>query len=245
MTPTEEDLGRREHDRVRLALQVAYRSTGSFLVSYSVDLSQGGLFLETKSPREVGTELDLWVAIPGAEEDVRLKGTVVWTRRDAMPGLPAGMGIQFHGVEESCGSLIDLLVRHFSGLRVLVASPSERVRAQLVRQLRTALAATLVERELRVPLMDSDEEPFDLVALDLGEGDEIGLAAVADLAGRASAVAVVAMSSHPRARQLALDRGAHEVIGSPPSLSELRGAAIRALGRPQVMGSDSMEADRR
>ncbi len=165
--------GRREHRRVRLALQVSYRSKGSFLVSYSVDLSQGGLFIETTSPRPVGTELELWLAIPGVDQDVRIKGAVVWIRRSQQGDQPPGMGIQFQQVESDCGHLIDQIVRHFSGIRGLVASSSARTRGQLRRMLRAALTIQIDEHELELPYSARGQDPYDLVIVDLGDGDEV------------------------------------------------------------------------
>ncbi|MFH2010525.1 MAG: TIGR02266 family protein [bacterium] len=236
--------GRRQHLRVRLPLQVAYRSTGSFLVSYSVDLSQGGLFLETTRPREVGTELDLRLAIPGAEEDVRLRGVVQWIRTESAHGQPPGMGIEFQDVEQSCGKLIDSLIKHFSGVRILVAATAPRHRAQLSRQLRSALAATIDEHDLSHPeFAVTTGEPYDLVAIDLGDGDEIAYQLLEDVLRAEEPIAVLAMTAHPRVRQQARDMGAQEVIGSPPGMSELRAAVLKALGRPLALRADQMEDD--
>ena len=69
---SESTITRRAHERVRLSLEVAYRSTGSFLISYTVDLSRGGLFVHTADPGPVGSSLELRIAIPGVDEEVRL-----------------------------------------------------------------------------------------------------------------------------------------------------------------------------
>ena len=237
--PTDEEIAsRRAHRRVRLALEVSYRSTGSFLVSYSVDLSSGGLFLETEQPRQIGTELELWLSIPGATEEVRLKGDVVWVRQESRPGQPAGMGIQFQDVEGGCGQLIDSLVKQFSGLRVLVYSASTRVRNQLNRLLRTSLAATVDEFDLDKLPFEAPTVPYDLMAIDLGNGDEKALQLLKDVVGGGYRAAVIALSAHPRFRQEALDLGADEAIVSPPILSELKAVAIRALARPLALPSE-------
>lgn len=241
MDPSDNQTGRREHRRVRLALQVSYRSTGSFLVSYSVDLSQGGLFIETTQPRKVGTELELWLAIPGAQQDVRLKGTVVWIRRKATVDQPPGMGVQFLQVENDCGQLIDQLIRHFSGLRGLVASASSRTRGQLRRMLRAAMMIHIDEHELDAPYDLGGQDPYDLVIVDLGEGDEVAQKLLEDIIGGGVATAVVALSGHPSVRQRALESGAHAVVNSSPGHSELRGAVLRALGRPLALPTDELE----
>lgn len=241
MAPKDNHTGRREHRRVRLALQVSYRSTGSFLVSYSVDMSQGGLFIETTRPREVGTELELWLAIPGAQQDVRLKGKVVWIRRETQAGHPPGMGVKFQQVEADCGQLIDQLVRHFSGLRGLVVSASSRTRGQLSRMIRAALMIEIDDHRLDAPYITQGQDPYDLVIVDLGDGDEAALQLLEDILSVGEATAVVALSGHPSVRQRALESGVHAVIGSSPGQSELRGAVLRALGRPLAQPADELE----
>lgn len=241
MPPSDNQSGRREHRRVRIALQVSYRSTGSFLVSYSVDISQGGLFIETTHPREVGTELELWLAIPGAQHDVRLKGTVMWIRREAASDQPPGMGVQFRQVENDCGQLIDQLVKHFSGLRGLVVSTSTRVRGQLGRMLRAAMMIHLDEQAPDKPYNPGEGDPYDLVIIDLGDGDEVAQELLETILRGGEATAVVALSGHPSARQRALDSGVHAVVNSPPGHSELRGAVLRALGRPLAVPADELE----
>jgi len=241
MAAQDKHTGRREHRRVRLALQVSYRSMGSFLVSYSVDISQGGLFIETPRPKELGTEMELWLAVPGAEQDVRLKGTVVWVRREPQGDQPPGMGVKFKQVEADCGQLIDQLVRHFSGLRALVVAEDARSRSKLNRMLRSAVTIHIDEHQFEEPYGGDGQDPHDLVVVDLGEGDGAALRLFEEILSVGEATAVVALSSHPSVRQRALESGAHAVIGSPPGQSELRGAVLRALGRPVAMPADELE----
>jgi len=234
--------GRRAHERVRLPLRVAYRSTGSFLISYTVDLSRGGLFLETAEPRSVGSELELRLDIPGVGEEIRLQGVVVWIQREPAPGKPMGMGIQFQEVEASFGNVIDQLVRHFSGLRVLVASSAPRVRNKLVRSLKSSLAATYTETDLAKPPPAETVAETDLAVIDLAQGDASAQALLETVFHAAAPPAVVALASHPRVRRWAHDLGAQEVVNSPPASSELLTAVLRALARPMVRDSDLEDA---
>ena len=232
--------GRRAHERVRLSLEVAYRSTGSFLVSYTVDLSRGGLFLETEQPRSVGSELELRLAIPGANDEVLLTGEVVWIQQEPAPGKPMGMGVRFTDLERSFGDVIDGLVKTFSGLRVLVISGAPRTRAKLVRILRSALAAQYIDADPAKPLPPEAESGVDLWLVDLQDGSNAAARALLErLLADGAPTAVVAMSSHPRARAEAHDLGAHEVVGSPPGSNEIRAAVLRALGRPMLRNTDS------
>lgn len=241
MAPEDNHTGRREHRRVRMALQVSYRSMGSFLVSYSVDMSQGGLFIETARPRDIGTELELWLAIPGAQEDVRIKGQVVWIRREAQGDQPPGMGVKFSQVDIDCGQLIDQLVRHFDGLRGLVVSANTRTRAQLSRMLRAAMMIEIDEHRVDEPYTKAGQDPYELVIVDLADGDEAAVQLLEEIMSVGEATAVVAMASHPSVRQRAMEAGVHAVISSPPVQSELRSTVLRALARPLAQPADELE----
>lgn len=226
---------RRVHERARLALQVSYRSAGSFLISYTVDLSRGGLFLETAELLPVGSALDLTLQIPGAPQWV-VRGTVVWLQEVAVPGRPVGMGIQFHALETDFGDLIDTLVRQFLGLRLLLASPSARTRSQLQRMLRAVLAAAVVEHEpAEGREMPPEGQRFDLAVVDLPDDHPPSLALLEALLGDDGGTAVLAIAWSPSLRKRALDLGAQEVMDGPVSQGELRIAVLRALARPVIL----------
>ena len=230
--------GRRAHPRVSLALQVGYRTTGAFLVSYTVDLSGGGLYIESTDPLPEGTQLELTMGVPGVPEPVRLQGVVVWTQRAEMGGHPPGMGIQFQGVEATFGELIDTLVKQFSGLHVLVAGASPRSRAQIIRYLRSCLAvATVIEQEPQEPLSRAFEPPLDLLVVDLEEAEADGLLLLRSLRQGGYPTAAVVLSASVRLRQEARDAGADEAISSPAQLTDFRAAVIRALARPVLLAA--------
>ena len=44
----------REHDRIPFSMQVEFRTASSFLVAYSVNLSRGGMFIETDAEVPMG-----------------------------------------------------------------------------------------------------------------------------------------------------------------------------------------------
>ena len=46
-------------------VQVEFRTASSFLVTYSVNLSRGGLFLETDAPIPAGSGISLDLVVPG------------------------------------------------------------------------------------------------------------------------------------------------------------------------------------
>lgn len=89
----------RNNTRIKARLRVHY-GTGEqkLLTHYSVNLSTGGIFIETNVLLPVDTPLSLEFSLPGSLQQLQCKGRVAWIN---LPGhtishrLPPGMGIQF------------------------------------------------------------------------------------------------------------------------------------------------------
>src|SRR5690349_18653862 len=102
-------MSEREHQRIPYAVEVEFRTASSFLVAYSVNLSRGGLFLETEHEVPVGVEINLRLAVPGSGP-MGLSGQVAWRRgRESNDG-PPGIGIEFVELGDELGAIIDRLV---------------------------------------------------------------------------------------------------------------------------------------
>ena len=86
------------------AVQVEFRTASSFLVAYSVNLSRGGLFLETDADIPTGALMTLDFSVPGAIGMASLNGVVAWRRGSGEEG-PAGLGIEFQDVAPQLGAL--------------------------------------------------------------------------------------------------------------------------------------------
>lgn len=68
------------------------------LHNFSVNISTGGLFLETDQPLPVGTPMTLEFPLPGHSQPVTCKAQVAWVNEPDAPrrlSLPSGMGMQF------------------------------------------------------------------------------------------------------------------------------------------------------
>ena len=90
--------GRRRHPRVPARLEVRYARRNTFFADYTQNISQGGLFVATESPLEVGSVFQFDMHIPGVDDPLSLRGEVRW---NSQPGededipVEAGMGISF------------------------------------------------------------------------------------------------------------------------------------------------------
>jgi uncharacterized protein (TIGR02266 family) len=89
----------REAQRVRARLEVRYGpGRRQLLCNYSVNISTGGLFLETDDPLPVDTPLELEFTLPSRQTAIRCNGRVAWVNHPVLlnkPEMAAGMGVQF------------------------------------------------------------------------------------------------------------------------------------------------------
>src|SRR5260370_33806458 len=109
--------------RVPIPLAVTYRTAGAFLVSYSINLSKGGIFIETTEPLEVATPLELKLEVPGMG-NLKLHGVVAWVRAAPSGELRPGMGVRFESLAARYGEIIDDMVGRVVGLTVLAGQTS-------------------------------------------------------------------------------------------------------------------------
>jgi type IV pilus assembly protein PilZ len=225
----------RRQPRLPISLEVAYRTAGAFLVSYSINLSKGGIFLETSTPLEVGEHVTLRFDVPGVGP-LEVVGTVAWVRAGSHDGLPDGMGIQFDQLDQQYGDVIDELVRDFVGLTVLVVAASPDRLALIGRYVRSIITCEIVEATNASVAEVALEQGPDLVVVDLDLMPEMGLRCIRAAKERAKAQAhptpVILLAGDMRVRQAGKTSGADEALATPPSYHELQAAVIRMLSRP-------------
>ncbi len=215
------------------AVQVEFRTASSFLVAYSVNLSRGGLFLETDVDVPAGSPMTLDFTVPSAGT-TSLNGVVAWRRGagDAEGG-PAGIGVEFQDVAPQLGALIDRLVSGFRGVQVLLLSGDRQDRTSLARSIKSiiataeitqaadaSVASTVLTHEIDVAIVDVD---FDL---------EGGLAILRAAKQQTPPVPTIALTSNTTYREQALAAGADELLPNPPPFAELQVVLVRALGKP-------------
>jgi len=96
---------RRRDERHPLRIRMDYRDAtgGNFLYEYTQNISSGGIFIETREPLPVGTEVEMRFQPPGAEEVLEVTGKVMWVnpyRPDSDDNPNPGMGIQFENIPD-------------------------------------------------------------------------------------------------------------------------------------------------
>jgi uncharacterized protein (TIGR02266 family) len=227
----------REHDRIPYSVQVEFRTASSFLVAYSVNLSRGGLFVETESEVPTGALLALDLVVPGAGL-LSLVGIVAWRRGHDSPDGAPGIGIEFQDVAPQLGSVIDKLVSSFNGVQILLLSGDRQDRTTLARSIKSIIstaeilqaadanvAATLLTSEIDLAIVDVDFDP---------EGAVQTLRAARLLSPK---VPTVAIAASPKLRDYARTAGADEIATNPPPFGELQVVLVRALSKPASVRS--------
>jgi len=96
---------RRMHPRYGLRVPVVFQRQHKSLWSVTEDISTGGLFLQSRSPPDVGEALEIRLAGPGAGESMDFRGKVVYRRErnqasllGDQPQRPAGAGVAFEQI---------------------------------------------------------------------------------------------------------------------------------------------------
>ena len=90
---------KRKAARLHHEIPVAYRSVGGFLSDWATDISQGGLFINTRTPLPIGTGVKILLQLPGEQAPSALEGRVTRvTGFDNAQNQVPGMGIEFTDV---------------------------------------------------------------------------------------------------------------------------------------------------
>ena len=102
---------KRRAARLHHEIPVAYRSVGSFLTDWATNISQGGLFINTRKPLPVGTDVKILVQLPGASFPVQLSGRVTRiTEYDQRANMVPGMGEELTEMTDAQRREIEALV---------------------------------------------------------------------------------------------------------------------------------------
>jgi molecular chaperone DnaK len=85
------------HPPVNLRIKFRSESLPQFIERYATDVSRGGIFIRTREPLAVGTQLKLDFQYQGGAPLMAGDGTVVWVREfdPSRANVPPGMGVRF------------------------------------------------------------------------------------------------------------------------------------------------------
>lgn len=228
-------MSEREHARAPYVVAVEFRSPSSFLIAYSLNLSRGGIFVETQQLLPPGTPVDLAFRVPAAGE-VMLSGAVSWHREPGSPDGPPGVGVEFTDITAQLGDFIDQLVAGFSGLQVLILASDSKDRASLARMVKSIMASAELLQAGAASVADTlITDDVDLAVIDIDGDPEGGIATLRRAKSLTTPVPAIALASTKRLRDHARAAGADELVGNPPAFEELQVAVMRTLARPTAV----------
>lgn len=103
---------KRNGSRAPIEIRVEYRTVGSFLSDWVVNISRGGMFIHTKSPMKIGAMVRLVFSLPGMPFMFDVNAEVKWSQtepsdRQACPG----MGVEFVQIDDRVQKRIDAYVK--------------------------------------------------------------------------------------------------------------------------------------
>ena len=220
--------------RVGMVLEVQYRNAGQFLVSYCTNLSRGGLFVSTRQPEPIGTELVLALRVPGRTLPVTLRAKVRWNRLEDDAEGPAGMGLSFADVDSVLGEHIDRLVNNAEPLHIDLVGRSDHASAHLHALLRSLV--TCVTRQLALrPGVGEVIGRTDLVVVDLEGDPKLGLALLEQLHHRDDPPPIIALGGGRSPELRARVARYASIVPTPVDKRELQLKVLETLGQVQFV----------
>lgn len=108
------DPNTRQGKRTPVTLKIKFKSETleQFIERYAVDVSQGGIFIRTKEPLAVGTQMKFEFQLRDASPLIAGEGTVVWTRENdpSRPTIAPGMGVRFDRLAEGSQGILERIL---------------------------------------------------------------------------------------------------------------------------------------
>jgi len=114
---------------VGLLVRLSYGSVDEFVDRFATNLSRGGVFIRTRTPKPPGTSVAFELKLATGETVVKGLGTVLWSRQEdphSNPPVAPGMGVQFTELDDASRALIERVVerREQRGVAPGVAQPA-------------------------------------------------------------------------------------------------------------------------
>lgn len=93
----------RARPRARVEFRVAVEQPGHQVFAQALNVSEGGIFLATSEPPELGSSVSVVLSLPPTGRFLRLRGAVV---RHGGEAEPAGFAVRFESVDEPSAAVL-------------------------------------------------------------------------------------------------------------------------------------------
>jgi uncharacterized protein (TIGR02266 family) len=145
------DPNTRQGKRTPVTLKIKFKSETleQFIERYAVDVSQGGIFIRTKDPLAVGTQMKFEFQLRDASPLIAGEGTVVWTRENdpSRPAIAPGMGVRFDRLGDGSQSVLEKILAE-KAKQAPQRGPSEPSKPPLFTDVPTRVAPSPVQDAL-------------------------------------------------------------------------------------------------
>jgi uncharacterized protein (TIGR02266 family) len=104
----------RKHPRIVAHFLVSYRAGSSSFQGYVYTVSEGGMFIRTTRPLEMGEALEVAFVLPGSSARILAQGEVIHrqTAEKDFYLYPPGMGIRFTGIAPQDAALVRVFIEN-------------------------------------------------------------------------------------------------------------------------------------
>lgn len=109
---------KRKAHRSPVSIRIDYSTVDQFLWNFASNINEGGLFVESNNPLDVGTVVQLKFYLPNIDSPIKATGEVVWTGNNEPDNFgeesgpeKQGMGIRFKNLDEQSKAAINHLVQ--------------------------------------------------------------------------------------------------------------------------------------
>jgi uncharacterized protein (TIGR02266 family) len=174
------DPNTRQGKRTPVTLKIKFKSETleQFIERYAVDVSQGGIFIRTKDPLAVGTQMKFEFQLRDASPLIAGEGTVVWTRENdpSRPAIAPGMGVRFDRLGDGSQSVLERILAE-KAKQAPQRGPAETSKPPLFTDVPTRVAPAPVQDALmggNRTRADSEQTPLPKPMPFHSDADEFG-----------------------------------------------------------------------
>jgi uncharacterized protein (TIGR02266 family) len=130
-----------------MRIKLKYPDVETFIQKYAVNISRGGIFIATKTPKPVGTPLKFEFVIAAGDAGlsvIRGEGQVLWTREfdPAQPSKAHGMGVKFTRLDADSQAIVDRALAFRAALQQPVEERREEPSGPIATQTEPPTTAT-------------------------------------------------------------------------------------------------------
>ncbi|HEX5063090.1 MAG TPA: TIGR02266 family protein [Kofleriaceae bacterium] len=235
------DPNTRQGKRTPVTLKIKFKSETleQFIERYAVDVSQGGIFIRTKEPLAVGTQMKFEFQLRDASPLIAGEGTVVWTRENdpSRPAIAPGMGVRFDRLADGSQTVLERILAEKAKQAPQRSGNEGPTKPPLFTDTPTRVAPAPVQDALGVgsnrrPKSDSEQTPLPPPRPFHSDADDFDEKAFEEATKVRSLDELAAQTAGLVGAEASDDAPTNTAISMPPD--EL--AARRQAGRPDSLG---------